>query len=283
MKVTDKTTHCGNKDLKCSKLHKRFLVGIFVAVIIISILTVVWLVQNAGGEDEQESLLQIHNLAEVTLQNEEELIPDENVVVCYEPVENSLQIVSYTYSNANMELQLPAGWEYEIEEYSDDASSFGIHFWPAGVEDGKVSLLYYGDMFGVCGTGLSAEDITFESGLQASIGTYDNSPVWSYMVYAGTPGSYVASVRMNKEQWKEYEDQVMEILGNAKLGQGIMWESEAVSIAMEICTAECDSARGKYNFETGEWTVRFYNKQKLVKGQLVWINAQGEAVLEEIG
>lgn len=247
----DKMMFEGKKLRKCKKLSAGIL-----AAVIVCIITVIWFGQHTADKE------------------------DANVVVCNEVLADSPQIVSYTYSNANMELQLPEGWEYEIEEHSEDSSVFGINFRPPGGEDGEISLLYYGNTFGVCGTGLSTKDITFENGLQASIGTYDKSPVWSYMVYSGTPGSYVASVQMDKKQWKEYEDQVMEILGNAKLAQGIMWESEAIEIAREKCTAEYGSARGNYDFETGVWKIRFYNEHKAGTEQNIWVNAEGEVVKE---
>jgi len=241
-------------NVNCRWASKRMLIGILTAVVVVGIMAVI-----GSGRKEPDMV-------------------DDGVVMGNDLVADNLQTVSYSYSNANMELQLPAEWDYEIEEYKEDSSYFGIRFWPNGLENGKISLLYYGNMFAVCGTGLSTKEIAFENGLQASVGIYDNDPVWSYMGYRDTPGSYVVFAGMDKTQWKEYGDAVMTILGNVKLAEGILWENQAIALAKPKCTENYDSANGNYDFKTGVWKIRFYNEYKAGKEQNIWINPQGEVI-----
>ena len=93
--------------------------------------------------------------------------------------------VSASHDELTLSINIPEGWEYEIKEYSDEYSGFGIYFWPEGETDGKLSFLYY-DAWGVCGTGLKSETIEI-GGYEASKGNY-NDGIWEFICFRNEPG-----------------------------------------------------------------------------------------------
>jgi len=87
-------------------------------------------------------------------------------------------------------IQIPEGWEYERVNTATDGSILEIRFRPAG-EEGWVSLRYESAPFGVCGTGLTTENISFGS-YEATQGFYDGRNIWSYIsLHEELPGDYV--------------------------------------------------------------------------------------------
>lgn len=119
---------------------------------------------------------------------------------------------------ASISLRIPEGWKYEQIE-SEDGLSFGIDFWPAGHDDGRISLFYYTDLFGVCGTGLSTEEITLGN-YDAVVGRYDGDESWSFIRFTNAHcGEYVATAFGASSWLPEYEDEVNEILASAVLNE----------------------------------------------------------------
>lgn len=93
--------------------------------------------------------------------------------------------VSASHGDLTLSINIPEGWEYDIKEYSDEYSGFGINFWPKGETEGKLSFLYY-DVWGVCGTGLKSETIEI-GGYEASQGNYDGG-IWEFISFRKEPG-----------------------------------------------------------------------------------------------
>ena len=183
--------------------------------------------------------------------------------------------VSYTSNHCNMSVSLPEGWEYEI--YEDPALTdesclltgepFGISFWPSDRPEMVTRLRYNPNRLGICGTGVTFEDITFSSGLTATKCTegYQDGSHWCLIIFSDTPGSYSAEFNVNGS-WKEYEQEVLEILDTAELGKGMISESEAIAAAEKECTAEHDGARADFDYITGKWTVEFMLNYTSVDG-----------------
>lgn len=166
------------------------------------------------------------------------------------------QTVGYEYGYANMRLELPAGWAWEIEAYEENAYSFGICFWPEDAPEMKIRLAYIPGGFGVCGTGLEEEQIRLDSGYQALRGTYDNRPLWSFISIVGAPGSYVFTTE-NPDQWRaDFEDEAMEIINSANMAENVIWERTAEQIARRNCEGSPDVTRTSFDFESGIWTVQ---------------------------
>lgn len=136
-------------------------------------------------------------------------------------VTNKSKVVAYSHGNANMSLKMIGGWEYEINEYTKDCVNFGISFWPKGHSEGKVSLQYYPNGFGVCGTGLSGENITI-GGYKAYKGTYDNNRVWDFISFQDVQGSYVVMNEGANTWWNEYGNEAMFILATVNIAKDMM-------------------------------------------------------------
>lgn len=128
-------------------------------------------------------------------------------------------IAECSHEDDGIRLTIPEGWSYAVEEYDQDSGRFGIRFWPQG-EEGAVGLYCRDNQFLVCGTGLETQDITFESGLKGSMGTYDRGEVWDFITFQEAEGwgRYVALTEDADEWWSEYREEAMEILGSAELG-----------------------------------------------------------------
>ena len=101
------------------------------------------------------------------------------------------------------------GWEYEIVDYAEEGMSYGVNYRPAG-EEGWINFHYWRS-FGVCGTGLETEP--YGSG---TMGTYDNSAIWSYIAYPADNGHFVATTNGVADWWNQYGDMAMEILDRAR-------------------------------------------------------------------
>lgn len=122
------------------------------------------------------------------------------------------------WQNIKISLNIPEGWKYETEEYSEYAGRFGIRFAPEGC-DGWVGLYYYG-MFGVCGTGLEEKEITFEDGRKARMGIYDGGDTFSFITFQEqelSSGNFVALAEDGGDWLAEQEEEVLKILGAAVL------------------------------------------------------------------
>lgn len=112
-----------------------------------------------------------------------------------------------------LSLIIPDGWEYatyetlEHKELSDLAYTFFIEFWPEGKTQGSL-LFAYDENFGVCGTGLTSEEVIL-GGHTGSMGTYDNDSMFSFIVF---DQDYVILNFGADNWWNEYGTEAMEIL-----------------------------------------------------------------------
>ena len=122
--------------------------------------------------------------------------------------------VSASHGEHTLSISIPEGWEYEIKEYSDESSSFGIFFWPEGETEGKLSFLYY-DAWGVCGTGLESETIEI-GGYEASQGNY-NGGIWEFICFQKEPGWCVIKNDAAYAWLGKHIDEAMEIIDTVRL------------------------------------------------------------------
>lgn len=106
--------------------------------------------------------------------------------------------------NYKISITIPDDWEYK-QSYN------AIEIRPANEDKGEISFRF-DDQFGVCGTGL--ENKTIYLGKYAgNMGIYDNDEKWSFIVI---DQNYVI-LNQSGDWWKDYEDEVMEILSTIEI------------------------------------------------------------------
>lgn len=187
----------------------------------------------------------------------------------------------YSHRYANMALDLPLDWEYSIREATKDDgnSTFGIEFWPQDDPSLKVSLLYHPSGIGLCGTGVTFKDIKLKNGLTATKCTEGfEDGTWFYLIYHDVPGDYSAECVPSKQQWEEYGDAIMSILGSARLGENVLSQAQAIEIAKAQCTIASDTARAHFNYFAGFWEVRLSAAGDARETQTIWVDFEGNIV-----
>lgn len=131
----------------------------------------------------------------------------------------------YGYEDVYMALGIPVGWDYVIHtreetEPEDGLTTCSIDFWPQE-EPELVFELAYWSWFGMCGTGVTIEELTLESGLTAWKYTEESDGVvWLTVVLEcpGSEGAYVISASPEKALWERYEPAFLDILESVEIG-----------------------------------------------------------------
>lgn len=193
--------------------------------------------------------------------------------------------VEYSHQYTNMKLELPADWEYDIMAAGDDdigtvdepAKYFGIQFWPKAQPSMTINFYYRVNGIGLCGTGVTFEDVAFANGLTATKcteGLSDN--FWFLLIYHDVPGTYTAECAISKDLWSEYENAVMSILESVEIGKNILSETEAIEIAKAECTVSYNTVRAYFDYAEGVWEIHFSTDHMADGEQTIWIDAQGE-------
>lgn len=152
-------------------------------------------------------------------------------------------------------------------------------FWPEEAPEFQVSLNCYA-AFGLCGTGVTIEDITLPGGQAATTYTEGGEDSFSFtLCYQDAPGDYVALYQGSRALWEQYEDEVLSILGGAELGvEGVLSEAETIERVKDQCTIAYKDVYGRFDVADGNWEVTFYGKNKTERFR---VNADGtvEAVI----
>ena len=166
--------------------------------------------------------------------------------------------ISWKENYAGIRLTLPEGWTGEVIGANEDLNCYaGISFRPAN-EELHFDLMFHADTAAICGTGVTFTEMELKNGIEAVLATENfSNEIWIKIFFADQPGSYTLETSVPKKQWEQYRETVLDILGTAVFGEGMLRESEAVSIAEEYCTIDADRTRAGFDFETGQWTVRF--------------------------
>ena len=110
-------------------------------------------------------------------------------------------------------LTVPEGWKYELCPMDSDSlliGDYGICFFPEDADIGFVEIAYI-QSFGVCGTGLSQEEVTV-AGHPAWKGTYDGHTYWDFIGFKEPMRDVVAQTCSVEGWWEGNEEAVMEIL-----------------------------------------------------------------------
>lgn len=113
-------------------------------------------------------------------------------------------------SCGDLYMEIPETWEHEIVK--EDGGGYFLVIRPPH-EEGSVRVGYWPN-FGVCGTGLSTEDAVI-AGMEACVGTYDESPVWSFITFGD---DYVAINEGADAWWGAHGNLFMKCLETLVIG-----------------------------------------------------------------
>ena len=135
-------------------------------------------------------------------------------------------LLNNALSYGSISLHLPDNWEYDTFEGDDIFSPnendryYGIEIWPYGHNEEKIKIEFC-PYFGVCGTGLTEKKTTIGN-YEASMGFYNNSKVWSFIVLTGdAQRDYVIWNECSEELWSDYGDEAMAILDTLLVGNDV--------------------------------------------------------------
>lgn len=150
----------------------------------------------------------------------EQAEPDESPETMAMELDFEDSTLVYYADAGTMMLTLPGGWESEMvpESTEEITDCFGITFWPQEEPAMRVAVNYYLSRTGICGTGVTAREITFENGLSGTEYTEESDgKIWMTFFYGmELEGSLMAEFpdgTADKELWESYEEKVFDILG----------------------------------------------------------------------
>ena len=107
--------------------------------------------------------------------------------------------------NITLSLTIPDNWKYEELERNteNDFYKYALKIYKDNADKYAV-LYYYQQMFGVCGTGRTSEQIELESGIKANIGYYYGKDIWEDISFYET-NKYIAIINYGLDKLESEE------------------------------------------------------------------------------
>ena len=178
-------------------------------------------------------------------------------------------------------LTIPDGWAWETVEEDGQA---GLRF--RKTDDGAVSfrLTCWLDGYGICGTGVTSEEITLANGMKVWQHTEEDTEkgtmVMADIFFEDAPGSYVASPSdtMTTEVWNANRDELLSILGTVQLGRKSVSQQAAMDAAKAQYTGAYDQVYATYDVTSGAWTVSFSKSAAGAKTDRLVVDAAGKVM-----
>ena len=185
----------------------------------------------------------------------------------------------FTHGYVDMKLDLPEGWSWEQVSDNGTDKTEGIRFYKTDDPTVSYTLLCWTGGYGICGTGVTSEEITLANGMKVWQHTEENTEkgtmVMADIFFEDVPGSYVASPSetMTTEVWNANRDALLSILGTAQIGRKSVSQQAAIDAAkakIEANTlkiAEMERTRGEnqQRIAAAEETIRSANAARMEK------------------
>ena len=191
----------------------------------------------------------------------------------------------YTHGYVDMMLELPEGWSWETVTDNGSDKTEGIRFYKTADTAVSYTLLCWTGGYGICGTGVTSEELTLANGMKVWQHTEENTEkgtmVMADIFFEDVPGSYVASPSetMTTEVWNANRDTLLSILGTAQIGRKSLSQQAAIDAAKAIYTGEYDMVYGSYDVTSGAWIISFSKGTAGGETDRVTVDAAGRAVL----
>jgi len=155
-----------------------------------------------------------------------------------------------------LNLLLPYGWQCEEIDTED---AFGIRFFPADDPTASAKLLCHREYHGICGTMLTAEDVTFSDGTTAILYTEDlGESLWRMYFFTNTPGEYTLQYTIEKEKAARFDAAVRSILEHSQIAEpGLLGLQEILSIVKKDLSTEEDTILARFDVTKGVWKILY--------------------------
>lgn len=165
----------------------------------------------------------------------------------------------YERGYANMDIYLPEDWCFEVKDPTEDSTSFGIHFWPEDDPKFEARLLFYPDLFAICGTGVTYEELQFQNGQKATLcwERMQSGDFWAVIFFSDLPGSYALQLDTTYQLWETYKDELLGIIGTSVLADDIISMTDALNIAVSEHIHDVDPASltATFDYTDGTWGI----------------------------
>ena len=190
----------------------------------------------------------------------------------------------YTHGYVDMMLELPEGWSWENAGDNGTNKTEGIRFYKTDDPTVSYTLLCWTGGYGICGTGVTSEEITLANGMKVWQHTEENTEkgtmVMADISFEDVPGSYVAapSETMTTEVWNANRDELLSILGTAQIGRKSVTQQAAIDAAKAQYTGEYDEVYATYDVTAGAWTVSFSKAAAGAKTDRLVVDAAGKVM-----
>ena len=153
------------------------------------------------------------------------------------------QSVVYESENWHLSLQLPDNWDYQIQseealEKEDGRYTCAIHFWPKDYPE-EIFVLGYQTEFGMCGTGVTIEDIALDNGITGYryIEEIENT-LW--LTITLTPpewdvqgGTFLVDGSPSVEDWKILQPEFEKILQTIWVGKPEKKQDDTIKVPLK--------------------------------------------------
>lgn len=186
----------------------------------------------------------------------------------------------FTHGYVDMALQLPEGWSWETVSDNGSDKTEGIRFYKTADTAVSYTLLCWTGGYGICGTGVTSEELTLANGMKVWQHTEQGTMVMADIFFEDAPGSYVASPSdtMTTEVWNANRDELLSILGTVQLGRKSVSQQAAMDAAKAQYTGEYDQVYATYDVTSGAWTVSFSKSAAGAKTDRLVVDAAGKVM-----
>lgn len=190
----------------------------------------------------------------------------------------------FTHGYVDMALQLPEGWSWETVSDNGSDKTEGIRFYKTADTAVSYTLLCWTGGYGICGTGVTSEELTLANGMKVWQHTEEDTEkgtmVMADIFFEDAPGSYVASPSdtMTTEVWNANRDELLNILGTVQLGRKSVTMQAAMDAAKTQYTGEYDQMYATYDVTSGAWTVSFSKSAAGAKTDRLVVDAAGKVM-----
>ncbi len=190
----------------------------------------------------------------------------------------------FTHGYVDMALQLPEGWSWETVSDNGSDKTEGIRFYKTADTAVNYTLLCWTGGYGICGTGVTSEELTLANGMKVWQHTEEDAEkgtmVMADIFFEDAPGSYVASPSdtMTTEVWNANRDELLSILGTVQLGRKSVTMQAAMDAAKAQYTGEYDQVYATYDVTSGAWTVSFSKSAAGAKTDRLVVDAAGKVM-----